>query len=332
VTNPERDPDELILEPCGASGSVEILSPREVPLGGPRAMRVRRTLPQRQRSLIGAWCFVDHYGPDDIADTGGMSVAPHPHTGLQTVSWLFTGEIEHRDSAGNQAMVRPGEVNLMTGGRGISHSEVSTPATSVLHGVQLWVALPDSARDADPGFAHHEPPPVTGSGWEARVFLGSLLGVTSPVPTYTSLLGAEIVLEPGASMSFEVDTGFEHGVLVDRGALGVNGHEVKQHDLAYLAPGCASVELAAGEAPARIMLLGGTPFGESIVMWWNFVGRSHEEIVGFREEWQAQITRDGAVVDDSQEAADGRFGLVVGDHLPPIPAPPMPNARLKERR
>lgn len=109
--------------------AVEILSPRDVPLGGLRAMTVRRTLPQRQRSLIGAWCFVDHYGPDDVSATGGMVVPPHPHTGLSTVSWLFSGEIEHRDSAGHHAMVRPGEMNLMTAGRGITHSEYSTPST-----------------------------------------------------------------------------------------------------------------------------------------------------------------------------------------------------------
>src|SRR5688500_1514548 len=126
-----------------------------------------------------------------------MSVAPHPHTGLQTVSWLFEGEIEHRDSAGNHAMVRPGEVNLMTGGRGISHSEVSTSDTSALHGVQLWVALPDARRHVEPGFAHHAPDLVTGPGWTGRVFLGSLLGDTSPVSTYTPLLGAELHLDGG---------------------------------------------------------------------------------------------------------------------------------------
>ena len=128
MTNPERDPDEIVCAPGAAA--VEVMTPREVPLGGPRAMHVRRTLPQRHRSLIGAWCFLDHYGPDEVADTGGMSVAPHPHTGLQTVSWLFTGEVEHRDSAGHHAMVRPGELNLMTAGRGISHSEVSPPSTT----------------------------------------------------------------------------------------------------------------------------------------------------------------------------------------------------------
>src|SRR4051794_30446226 len=142
------------------AGGMEVLTPRDVPLGGLRAMTVRRTLPQRQRSLIGAWCFVDHYGPDDTTTTGGMDVPPHPHTGLATVSWLFTGEVEHRDSHGVHATVRPGELNLMTGGHGIAHSEVSTPDTTVLHGVQLWIALPDHARDAPRDFAHHAPTPV----------------------------------------------------------------------------------------------------------------------------------------------------------------------------
>jgi len=331
VTNPERDPDELVLDPCAAVEGVEVLTSREVPLGGPRAMRVRRTLPQRHRSLIGAWCFVDHYGPDEVADSGGMRVAPHPHTGLQTVSWLFTGEVEHTDSAGHHAMVRPGEVNLMTAGRGISHSEVSTPATTTLHGAQLWVALPDGSRDTDPRFDHHAPEPVTGDGWEARVFLGSLLGSSSPVPTHTPLLGAELLLDAGATLSVYVDAAYEHGVLVDSGVLTVDGTEAKQGDLAYTAPGRTTLTLAAGSEPVRLLLLGGPPFGESIVMWWNFVGRTHEEVVGYREEWQRQITRDGSVVDDSRVVADGRFGVV--DHpLPPIPAPEMPHVRLRERR
>ena len=189
MSNPEARPDEVVCEGRQAA-SIELMEPREVPLGGPRAMPVRRTLPQRHRSLIGAWCFVDHYGPDPVSESGGMVVAPHPHTGLQTVSWLFTGEIEHRDSAGNVAMVRPGEVNLMTAGRGISHSEVSTPQTTVLHGAQLWVALPDAERDTEPGFQHYAPDGIAGEGWRARVFLGSLLGDSSPVAT-ASLAGSK---------------------------------------------------------------------------------------------------------------------------------------------
>jgi redox-sensitive bicupin YhaK (pirin superfamily) len=286
-------------------------------------MTVRRTLPQRQRSLIGAWCFLDHYGPDDVAETGGMSVAPHPHTGLQTVSWLFTGEIEHRDSAGNHAMVRPGELNLMTAGHGISHSEVSTAGTTTLHGAQLWVALPDAARDGKPGFEHYAPPAVGGDGWTARVFIGSLLGSTSPVATATPLLGAEVLLEADASLGLAVEAGYEHGVLVDSGVVRVAGQEVKEHELAHVAPGSAQLTLDAGSEAARLLLLGGPPFGESVVMWWNFVGRTHEEVVAYREAWQAQLA---AGYDD------GRFGIPVGNEMAPIPAPPLPNARLKQRR
>jgi len=331
MSNLEDKPPEITCESVTAP-TVEIMTPREVPLGGLRAMTVRRTLPQRQRSMIGAWCFVDHYGPDPVADTGGMSVAPHPHTGLQTVSWLFSGEIEHRDSAGNRAMVRPGQVNLMTAGRGISHSEVSTPGTQTLHGAQLWVALPDADRNAEPGFAHHEPALLTGDGWAARVFLGSLLGDTSPVPTYTPLLGAEILLDPHTRLSLDVDQDFEHGVLVDAGLLSVGETEAKPSDLAYVPTGSTRLELRSYDDPVRLLLLGGPPFGEPIVMWWNFVGRSHEEIVEFRREWQGQISADGAVVDDAQRVGEGRFGVVVGDHLAPIPAPELPNARLRERR
>ena len=323
MSNLEDRPPEVTCEAAAAAGT-EIMAPREVPLGGLRAMTVRRTLPQRQRSLIGAWCFLDHYGPDPVADTGGMNVAPHPHTGLQTVSWLFEGEIEHRDSAGHHAMVRPGEVNLMTAGHGISHSEVSTSGTTTLHGAQLWVALPHDARDAAPGFAHHAPPVLTGAGWTARVFLGSLLGDTSPVPTYTPLLGAELRLDPGTRLALDVDPAFEHGVLVDTGLLSVGGVEAKPSDLAYVPPGGSALEVAAHDEPVRLLLLGGPPFGEPIVMWWNFVGRSHDEIVGYREEWQQQIV-DGTLT-------DGRFGIPVGDELPPIPAPALPNARLRERR
>ncbi|MEO9324509.1 pirin family protein [Nocardioides sp. C4-1] len=312
----DRDPGEVVCR-SGPEAGVEIIAPRDVPLGGPRAMTVRRTLPSRQRSLIGAWCFVDHYGPDDTV----MSVAPHPHTGLATVSWLFTGEIEHRDSAGHHALVRPGEVNLMTAGRGISHSEISTSGSTTLHGAQLWVALPDHARHDEPGFTHHAPDAVRRPGLEARVFLGSLLGDTSPVPTATPLLGAELLLDAGARVVLDVDPGFEHGLLVDTGSLHVAGHAAAAHDLVYLPTGGLALELVAGDEPVRALLLGGPPFGESIVMWWNFIGRTHDEVAAFRADWQAQV----------EHGTETRYGPL-GDELPPIPAPSLPNARLRERR
>lgn len=301
---------------------MEILSAREVPLGGLRAMSVRRTLPQRQRTLIGAWCFVDHYGPDEVGTSGGMVVPPHPHTGLQTVSWLFTGEIEHRDSAGFHALVRPGEVNLMTAGRGISHSEYSTSSTTTLHGAQLWVALPDADRHVDPTFEHFAPEPVLGSGWEARVFLGSLLGANSPVRTYTPLLGAELRLTAGTTLQVPVDPAYEHGVLLDSGALLVNGSPLAAHELGYLAAGQDAITFVVAE-DALVLLLGGPPFGEQIVMWWNFIGRDHDEVAAYRAQWQDLIG------DPGQELRpDSRFRLPADDPLPPIPAPVLPNARM----
>jgi len=335
MTNVEARPTEVVCSE--GERRTQILVPRDVPLGGPRAMTVRRTLPSRARSFIGAWCFLDHYGPDDVSATGGMVVPPHPHTGLQTVSWLFTGEIEHRDSAGNVAMVRPGEVNLMTGGRGISHSENSTDASTVLHGAQLWVALPEADRDTAPGFAHHVPEPITGAGFEVRVFLGSLLGDTSPVETYTPLLGAEILLRAGSVLEIPVEAAYEHGVLVDTGGVTLRAGDervpVEKDHLSYTPPGATTLVLEAGEEDSRLLFLGGPPFGEQIIMWWNFVGRTHQEIVGYRQEWQDQIhAGDDAPVADSTRVAAGRFGVVPDNHQAPIPAPPLPNAQLRPRR
>lgn len=299
-----------------AETTVEILSPRDVPLGGPRAMTVRRTLPQRERSLIGAWCFADHYGPDDVSETGGMDVAPHPHIGLQTVSWLFSGEIEHRDSLGTHAYVRPGELNLMTSGHGISHSEVSTERTTVLHGVQLWVVLPERDRGTAPAFEHYVPRPVPLGGGTARVFLGALAGDTSPVATFTPLLGAELTLDPGATVTLAVDPAYEHGLLVDSGDIETAGTRLSPAELGYLAPGGDELTLTNhSEAPARAVLLGGPPLGEQIIMWWNFIGRTSEEIVQARADWEK----------------GSRFGEVTGYDGDRLPAPQLPNVPLKPR-
>ncbi|ROP36432.1 pirin family protein [Saccharothrix texasensis] len=317
MSNVETDPSELICESASGVAAVEVLGPRDVPLGGPRAMTVRRTLPQRSRSMIGAWCFADHYGPDDVSVSGGMDVAPHPHTGLQTASWLFSGEIEHRDSLGVHAVVRPGELNLMTAGHGICHSEVSTPGTSVLHGVQLWIALPDAHRDAPRDFQHYAPETVALTGASARVFLGTVAGRTSPVRTFTPLLGAELVLEPGARLALDVDAAFEHGVLVDVGAVELGGTALAGGALGYVGPGPEVLHLAnVADTPARVVLLGGEPLGEDLVMWWNFVGRSHEEIARFRDQWQA---------------GSERFGRVEGYPGDRLPAPPLPTGRLRPR-
>lgn len=285
-------------------------------------MTVHRTLPTRDRSMIGAWCFADHYGPDTVEATGGMNVPPHPHTGLQTVSWLFVGEIEHRDSAGVHAMVLPGELNLMSAGRGISHSEVSTPGTDVLHGVQLWVALPDAARNGRNGFQHHAPSPIRIGDATAYVFVGSVAGASSPVETATPLLGAEVHIPGGAEVDLDVDPAYEHGVLLDTDALVLDGTPLRRGDLGYVGTGRSSLHLEnPASTTARVILLGGTPFEEDIVMWWNFVGRTHEEIVEYRAAWEARDER------------PGRFGTV-GGWAPEdaLPAPPLPSTHLKPRR
>ncbi|MFF0427190.1 pirin family protein [Streptomyces sp. NPDC021012] len=297
---------------------IEVLTARDVPLGGPRAMTVRRTLPQRARTLIGAWCFADHYGPDDVAESGGMDVAPHPHIGLQTVSWLFSGEIEHRDSLGSHAYVRPGELNLMTGGHGISHTEVSTARTTVLHGVQLWVALPGEHRNTARDFQHYAPGTVRVDGADVRVFLGSLAGSSSPVRTFTPLLGAELLIDPGATVTLRTDPSFEHGLLVDTGDVRLADTLLRPAELGYAPTGSDTLTLTnESDAPARAVLLGGTPFEEEIVMWWNFIGRSHEDIAEAREEWEKE---------------SDRFGTVDGYPGDRLPAPALPNARIAPRR
>ena len=310
-----------VEETCSASPQpvIEVLHARDVPLGGPRAIHVRRTLPQRQRSLIGAWCFADHYGPHDVRHSPGMVVAPHPHTGLQTVSWLFDGEIEHRDSAGVHAFVRPGEVNLMTAGAGICHSEVSTASTTLLRGVQLWVALPDSDRDTARDFAHHVPQPLSLDGTSLRVFLGELHGVRSPVHSFTPLLGAQIDIDARADITLVVDPRFEHGVLLDQGAVEVAGLPIDIGDLACQGVGHRTLHIDnTGSSAARVLLLGGTPLAEELVMWWNFVGRSHDDIVSYRKLWESQSDRFGAV--------EGYVGTP-----PRLPAPPLPTTRLRPR-
>jgi redox-sensitive bicupin YhaK (pirin superfamily) len=335
-----------------------VLTPRDVPLGGPRAMTVRRTLPQRARSLIGPWCFVDHFGPDDVAATGGMAVPRHPHTGLATVTLLFEGQIDHIDSTGFANTVRPGEVNLMIAGRGVSHSEFSTASTTVLHGVQLWYALPDAERGGPPASQHHVAPLVDVGGAAVRTYLGRLTGSgSSPIVTRTPALAAEILLPAGAHLELALDPTFEHGLLVDTGAarvgagagggVGPGGDaavDLPADHLAHVEVGADALSIDAGPEATRLILLGGPPFAEEIVMWWNFVGRSHEEIAAFRAQWQREI---GGEDDDAAPEAAGptaaagptpspsaipRFGPFPEGTPAPLPAPTLPNARITARR
>lgn len=326
MSNQETEPRELVCEAeaTTAKEDVEVIEPREVPLGGPRALTVRRTLPHRRRSFVGGWCFCDHYGPDPVTRPGQMDVPPHPHTGLQTVSWLFQGEIEHRDSVGSHAFIHPGQVNLMTAGSGIQHSEVSTEATTELHGVQLWVALPGKDRETAPFFEHDTPEAVTMGAARLQVFVGSLLGSESAVTTFSPLLGAQLDIPAGESVVLPADPAFEYGLLVDAGRATLAGVIVPKDHLGYLRPGRSEFTVAASDAPLRAILLGGVPLGEQIVMWWNFIGRDHDEIVAFRAQWQQEVVAD--------TTPDGRFGSLGGHPFGPLPAPELPKVRLRPHK
>ena len=318
MSNLERDPRE---EVCGGLVGVATAPVRELLPGAdvvlaPRGMRVTRTLPNRGRRMVGAWCFADAYGPEAVDGGPGMRVPPHPHTGLQTVSWLVEGEVLHRDSLGSRQVVRPGQLGLMTAGRAIAHSEESAPDHSpVLHGVQLWVALPDRDRHVDPRFEHHADLPVLADpGVAVTVIMGELGGAVSPATVHTPLVGADAAMDAGADTRLPLRTEFEYAALVLAGTAEVDGVSLSPGPLLYLGTGRSDLVLRAGRR-ARVLLLGGEPFEERIVMWWNFVGRSHDEIVRAREDW-----------------ASGRgFGPVPGDPGPPLPAPPMPATRLKPR-
>jgi redox-sensitive bicupin YhaK (pirin superfamily) len=291
-----------------------LLPGHDVPLG--RYTTVRRLLPQRPRRMVGAWCFVDQFGPDDVAGRPGMQVPPHPHTGLQTVTWLAEGAILHRDSLGNRQLIEPGQLNLMTSGRGIAHSEES-PADHppVMHGLQLWVALPDEARHQVPRFEHHAAmPQVRVADCAVTVVVGEVAGVRSPAAVHTPLIGAELLVPAGGRARIPLDPAYEHAMLSMAGAADIAGVRVEPGSLFYLGLGRDSVDLVA-ERPARLFLLGGEPFDEPLVMWWNFVGRSHDEVAEFRADW----------------AAHRRFGTVEGYAGERLPAPEMPTVRLKAR-
>jgi redox-sensitive bicupin YhaK (pirin superfamily) len=302
-----------------------MMLPREVPLGGPRAMLVRRSLPGKQRRTVGAWCFSDAYGPTELAAAPGMQVPPHPHIGLQTATWLVQGQVRHRDSLGNDVLIRPGQLNLMTAGHGIAHAEHSPDRHGpVLHGVQLWIALPDTARETTPHFEHHEDLPIFDvDDATATVLAGSVAGHASPARVYTPLVGAEFAIPAHGKAVVPLEPDFEHAVLSLGEPVRVDGIEVPTGALRYLDPGTKSVTLAAG-APAKALLIGGVPFEERLVMWWNFVARTHEEIVEARAAWEAE-----------RESPGERFGGVAhydaDEGGAALPAPALPNARLRAR-
>ena len=306
---------EITEEPAEAPGA-ELTEARVARVGD---MTVRRLLPLRLRRSVGAWCFVDHYGPMSVDGVTGMRVPPHPHIGLQTVTWLISGNVLHRDSLGSEQVIRPGQLNLMTAGRGIAHSEES-PAEHdpSLHGVQLWVALPDASRHTEPAFAHHAELPATGiGGFEVTVFAGSLGGARSPARMFSEIVGAELAARRDASGSLPLAASHEHVIFVATGSARVDGAPdatvLRPGQLLYLDTGREQVGVSAA-AGSRLFLLGGVPLGEQLVMWWNLVARTPEEIEAAVADWRA-----------------GRFGTVAGYDGEPLPAPPLVALRSPRR-
>ncbi len=284
---------------------MQIVHARPRDLGG--GVVVGRVLPQIGRHNVGPFVFLDHMGPVALPPGEGMDVRPHPHIGLATVTWLFEGEIVHRDSLGYEQPIRPGELNWMNAGRGIAHSERTPPADRALgarmHGLQFWVALPLAEEDSEPGFVHHgadELPEVVRDGARIRVLAGTVFGATSPVVTKSRLFYAVADVEPGASLEI-ADDHAERAVYVVDG--GIDEHAPRT--LLVLEPGALTVH--AGEHGARLAIFGGDPLDAPRHLLWNFVASSRERLEQARRDW-------------TEERHD-RFPLIPGDADERVPFP-----------
>jgi len=282
-----------------------VIAPRTRDLGG---FSVRRLLPAGRQRMVGPFVFFDHMGPADFAPGGGIDVRPHPHINLATVTYLFEGEIFHRDSLGSAQAIRPGAINWMTAGRGIVHSERTPPEVRAsshrLHGLQIWVALPRAAEEVEPSFHHHPAdslPVVTEEGMRARVLVGSAFGVTAPVATASPLGYAELALAAGAAAPLALDMP-ERALYLVEGAIELSGTRFEAGQMVVLAPG--DRELRAASAPARLVLFGGEPLDGPRHIEWNFVSSSQERIEEAKRDWR-----------------EGRFPLVPGDEIERIPLP-----------
>jgi redox-sensitive bicupin YhaK (pirin superfamily) len=291
---------------------IESLEARSTEIGG--GILIRRALPNRHRRTVGAWCFLDHAGPIEFDAGGGMHVGPHPHIGLQTFTWLIEGEVVHRDSLGNEQLITPGQVNLMTAGSGITHAEDSAAGIGGrLHAAQLWIALPEHERQRAPAFRNYPHLPlIERGGFSVRVLAGSAFGETSPAEIYSPLIGLDLATTGRAALELPLEPTFEHAALVLAGTASVAGEALAPGTLLYLGTGHQAVALRADDT-ARVLLVGGTPFGEEILVWWNFVARTREEIAAATRDWNA-----------------GRhFGPVHGSPAPRLIAPDVAGLNLR---
>jgi redox-sensitive bicupin YhaK (pirin superfamily) len=285
-----------------AAPCVEVTESRDEQVG---RIRVRRALPRKGRRTVGAWCFADHMGPADVTENSGLDVGPHPHIGLQTVTWLIDGQVLHRDSLGSEQVIRPGQLNLMTSGNAVTHAEEATGHyRGTLEGIQLWVALPEATRHGAAAFEHHtELPQAEFDGAVSTVLVGDFAGLSSPARHDTPLVGVDLALHQMTTVPLRSD--FEYAVVVLEGAVAIDNQPLLPGKLGYLGLGRNELRLEVRQ-PSRVVLLGGEPFKEPIVMWWNFVGRNRDEIDEAYASWARQ---------------DDRFGRVRSS-LPLIPAQP----------
>jgi hypothetical protein len=282
-----------------------VIVPRSVDLGD---LSVRRALPSAQSRMVGPFIFFDHFGPAEFRSGKGIDVRPHPHIGLATVSYLFDGEIMHRDSLGTELPIRPGEINWMTAGRGIVHSERTGPERRArgdrLHGLQCWVALPATQEEIAPAFAHHgaeEFPVVSEGGKTARIVVGALFGVRSPVATITDTIFADVTLKASASLPLDAEHE-ERAIYVVDGAIDIMGDRFDPGRLLVFRPGDRLTVTALTDA--HIVIVGGAAMDGPRHIWWNFVSSRSERIEQAKAEWQA-----------------GHFGKVPGDEIEFIPLP-----------
>lgn len=262
-------------------------------------MLVKRALPSRHQRMVGAWCFLDHAGPVDFAPGKGMHVGAHPHTALQTFTWLIDGEVLHKDSLGNALIIRPGQVNLMTAGRGIVHTEDSVVNGGRLHAAQLWIALPEELANCEPDFAHYPELPV----WHVEdvqytLLAGTYEGYNAPTAVHSPMLGMDLFSLYGGQATLHLNPEFEYGFLPLTGQLSVQGENYTPEEFAYIEKGSERLEITLG-ANTRVLLLGGVPFESPVQMWWNFVGHSKEAIAQAQKDWEQGDPRFGDVLNES---------------------------------
>ncbi len=286
---------------------LQIIKARLKDVGG---IPVARVLPTKERRLIGAWCFLDHAGPTVFnGDSEGMRVSPHPHTGLQTFTWMIEGEVLHRDSLGFEQVIRPGQVNLMTAGHGISHSEDTHGESHKLHAVQLWIALPEVVKETLPRFDHYPVlPHWSEEGANFNLLVGEYLSYKAPTLSFSPLLGLDIVAHSLSKQVLVLRPDFEYGIFIIKGKGIIEGQTYNENELIYLGNNGTEVSIQL-PAESHILLLGGEPLNEPVLMWWNFVGRTKAEIIATVDDWNRGSTR---------------FGRVINDERPPTPSPLMP--------